>query len=463
METEGKIHISTLLHDLKRMLFVIILVSSIVGMCGDILLHKTRQLTYCSEALLSVGANKSDTRYNMYTNLSVTEQMGKTFSYIMNSEIIEQIVKEDLGYTIPHDSIHMSTKENTNMMTLRVFGESPKQAYEIMHSILNNYQDLCNQVMPGSYVELLQAPKVPLVPYESNSHVKNLVSITLIVFMGLSGIVCGLSYLNDTVKSSEDIENKIDASLLASLPYQKHKDKPILVTDIKTGFSYVETFKKIRLKVEENKSKVIMVTSSQDKEGKTTVSTNLALTLAKNKKKVLLIDLNLRNPSIHHMFQVKVEDEISDYFKGIKKVTDILKYNDLYKIYYILQKHKSNEGPEYISSIKMENMINVLKEHFDYIIIDSASAYAYTDALSTAEFVDTILLVIKQHDAKSVVINDTIDALRSSQKNILGCIFNHRINDAIEQVGHYGYYGRYGGYYGYRKYGYGGYDRNERE
>lgn len=451
--------------DLKKYLLIIILVGNILGMAGDILLQQTQQKIYTTEAILSVAAKKGDTRYAMYTNLNVTQQMAKTFSHIMNSDIIEQIVKEDLGIDALNGVIEMSVTENTNMMTLRVKGYSSKEAFDIMHSILNHYQELCDQVMPGAYVELLQTPKVPLTPANDMSHIRNVTMISLAFCLIVCGVVCYISYMKDTIKESKDVERKIDAPLFASLPYQKMKkgQSSILVSDVHTGFSYVESFKRIRSKIEDSDAKVIMVTSTLENEGKSTVSANLAITLAKNKKRVLLMDLDLRNPSIMKMFNYKTKREILDYLEGKASITDCLMFDKKYNLAYLLGKRTTSQAPELISSKKMDHLMQVLRANFDYIIVDTVPSRYLSDALMASEYCDGILMVVKQNEATSPMINDTLDAFRNADRKILGCIFNHSVKQTFENVSHYGYYGRYGGYYGYKKYGYGGYGSNERK
>lgn len=464
MNKERKIHISTLLDDLKKVILVIILVSGSIGMLGDILLHKTQHRVYTTEALLSVAARKGDTRYAMYTNLNVTQQMAKTFSHIMNSEIIEQIVQKDLGIDQLNGTIEMSVTDNTNMMTLRVHGDSPQEAFEIMNSILNHYQDLCDQVMPGAYVELLQVPKVPLTTSNHLSHIRNVNALALLTFVILCSIVGYLSYLRDTIKSSSEVEEKLDAPLYVTVPYQKkprkEKNKSILVTDVKTSFSYTEVFKRLRVKVENSSAKVIMVTSTLENEGKTTVSTNLAITLAKNKKRVLLMDLDLRNPSVAKMFKYKVHHEILDYLEDDAPINETLMVDKRFNLVYMLGKRTTNDAPELISSKKMEKLIQILRNNFDYIIIDTVPSRYLIDALATADYCDAILMVVKQNYATSMMINDTLDALKQSEKPILGIVFNESVKETIENMSHYSYYGHY---YGYKNYGYGGYGKNDRE
>lgn len=455
---ENKFDFSTIIDDWKKMFTIIVLSSLILAMLGDLFIYRTRDLIYRSEATLQVSAKKGDTRYSMYTNLNVTQQMAKTLSYIMNSDIIEDLVEEDLGVNKLNGRIQTSVTKDTNFIVLRVFGDTPKDTFDVMHSVLNHYQDLCEEVMPGAYVEILSMPLVPISPSNPVSHGYNVMSIFALSFAALSFAICFYSYKKDTIKNSKDISEKIDAPLFASVPYQKvNKDQRILVTDVKTGFSYVEAFKRMRVKIESSGHQVIMVTSALPNEGKSTVSANLALTLAKNKKNVLLMDLDLRNPSIAHLFNYQVEHEILEVFKGETKLNDALTYDESFKMFYLLGKETSTQAPEILGSPIMKQSLEVLRKYFDYIIIDTPPARYLSDALVVSELCDASIFVVKQNNATSKMINDTIDMIKESNPNMLGCVFNHSVKNQFGSSGHYGYYGGYHGYYGYKKYGYGKY------
>lgn len=460
---ERKVNIATIIDDLKKSMMLILLGACICAMIQDVFLYKTRKPIYSSEAILSVTARKGDTRYALYTNLNVTSQMAKTFSYIMNSEIIEQIVQEDLGVSSLNGKIQMSVTDNTNMVTLKVNGNSPQETFEIMRSVLNSYQPLCDNIMPGSFVELLQTPKVPIYPANALSHSRNLI----VGFIGsgllFSAMAAFYSYMKDTVKQSSDISEKIDAPLFATLPYQKNfHNKSLLVSNVKTSFSYVEAMNRMRVKLEGSQAKVVLVTSALENEGKSTISANLAITLAKNKKKVLLMDLDLRNTSLADIFNYSPKMEILDYLEGKASLKEVLVYDKSYKLSFIFGKRTSNQAPEMIESVKMRQLINGMRKYYDYIIIDSTPSYYLSDALVTAELCDTILMIVKQNNATCKLINDTIDQLSGTDKPILGCVFNHSVKSLFNQSGHYRYYGGYYGYYGYKKYGYGGYGSYER-
>lgn len=459
-----KIHISTIIDDWKRMLLVMIFSSLICAMLGDMITYKTRKLIYRSEATLTVAARKGDTRYSMYTNLSATQQMAKTFSYIMSSDLIEDMIKEDLDVTTLNGHVETSVMDNTNILSLKVYGSSAEETFQMMQSVLNHYQELCTLVMPGAYVELLQTPLVPMAPLNPLSHYQNLMKAGVLSFLVFSLLVCFYSYMKDTIKTSRDVSEQLDMPLFCSVPYQKHgKKQRILVSDVRTSFSYVEAFKRMRVKIESSGHHVIMVTSARQNEGKSTVSANLALTLAKNKQRVLLLDLDLRNPSIARLFGYEPQHEILDVLEGKASLQDSLHYDAGYKLSFLLGRRSSDLAPDLLGSVKMRSIIQVMRRHYDYLVIDCPPVGHLSDALVISELADAILFVVKQNDASSKMINDAVDLLKESNPNVLGCVFNHRVKHDSGTASHYYQYGSYRSYYGYKKYGYGEYGKNEQK
>ena len=135
-------------------------------------------------------------------------------------------------------------------------------------------------------------------------------------------LLCVRAYLRDTVKSEDEVESKLDTKLLAAVHHERkyktfraalaHKKTSILITNPTTGFLFVETFKKLRTRVEyqmrRSHGKVVMVTSVLEDEGKSTVSVNLALAMARKYRNVLLIDADMKKPAVHKILGYQDEE-----------------------------------------------------------------------------------------------------------------------------------------------------------
>src|SRR5262249_26265095 len=142
--------------------------------------------------------------------------------------------------------------------------------------------------------------------------------------------------------------------------------------------------------------KVVLVTSALAREGKSFVAANLAHVLALQPEcKVLLIDADLRNPTLHHLLGTSTNPGLSDYLQDEKHDFDILQKGD-YGTLFLIPAGRPVPGPsELVSSRRFRSLIQRLVPHFDWVIIDSPAATAYSDACLVSDVCDGVLMVVQ--------------------------------------------------------------------
>lgn len=184
----------------------------------------------------------------------------------------------------------------------------------------------------------------------------------------------------------------------------------------------------------------IVVTSSRAGEGKSITSCNLALSFAQENKKVLLIDCDLRKPSIHKKFKISNLKGLSDILVGKAKVEDTkYSYNDYLSIV--------TSGPippnpsEMLGSNQLTLLMDKLKESYDVIILDSAPLQAVTDAQLLSVKADGTILVVEAEKTKKDDIVSAKELLQKVDANILGLVLNKSRN---REKKYYYYYGERG-------------------
>lgn len=189
-----------------------------------------------------------------------------------------------------------------------------------------------------------------------------------------------------------------------------------------------EAYKNIRTNIEFNgenlDNKVILITSSKEDEGKSTVLYNLAESFAAINKKVLIIDGDLRNPSIHKIYGLHNNLGLTNIINQSNSFEDCVNKH-LYNNIDILTSGISISNPsELISSNEMKEFINDIKEEYDYIFIDSSPIAIVTDASIIASIVDSAILVVAANEIDKKLLELSKDRLEKSDVNILGVIFN---------------------------------------
>lgn len=238
----------------------------------------------------------------------------------------------------------------------------------------------------------------------------------------------------------------------------------------KRPFATAEAHKRLRTNVffsfpEEKACRVIGVTSAMAHEGKTTTSINLAYDMLQAGKKVLLIDADMRMSNIVKITSIKRVPGLSDLLVSSRENNKCIQVEESLGGLNIISCGSIPPNPsELLSSNRMAEMMELLKERYEYIIIDLPPIAAVSDALIVSKMVDGMIVVVRQDYADKNLLDDAIRQLRFNEANIIGFVMNcaHTENKYYGKYGKYGKYGRYGRYGKYAKYGYyrnGGYGR----
>ena len=205
-----------------------------------------------------------------------------------------------------------------------------------------------------------------------------------------------------------------------------------------------EAYRSIRTNIEfsniDKNIKIITITSTQPNEGKSTVISNLAATFANlENKRVLIIDGDLRNPSIHKMFGVSNLNGITDILLGEKDVDKCLEKTKI-KGLDILKVGKVPPNPsEMLQSNKMINFIEVIKEYYDYVFIDAPPVGVVSDASIISQYSDGIILLIGSNETDIDAAKISKERLENVGANILGVVLN-KFESEGSAYGYYGYY-----------------------
>jgi len=187
--------------------------------------------------------------------------------------------------------------------------------------------------------------------------------------------------------------------------------------------------------------KTIMVTSSIKGEGKSTISANLANTISTAHTKVLLVDADLRNPTVHRMFGVPNRTGLSDLIMAggseDRSYDCIIKHKR--NLDLLTAGHRPPNPTELLSSRRMSRILEELSEYYDYILIDTLPILVVPDAMALYHNVDGFILVSRHGYTTKEVLENTKSALEVANAKPMACIFN-AIPDMHKAYSYYGYY-----------------------
>ena len=203
-----------------------------------------------------------------------------------------------------------------------------------------------------------------------------------------------------------------------------------------------EAYRGIRTSIEfsnlDKNLQVITVTSSMQNEGKSTVLANLAVSFANLDKKVLIMEGDLRNPSVHRMFNISNIKGLTDILLQNKVFADCVHCTDVKNLHVLTCGAIPPNPSEMLSSKKIRDFIESLREYYDYIFIDAPPIGIVTDAGIISTFTDGCIFVVGAGDADIEMAKVSKERLEKVGANILGVVLNKF--EASGASGYYDYY-----------------------
>ena len=216
------------------------------------------------------------------------------------------------------------------------------------------------------------------------------------------------------------------------------------------SFAAKEAFKRLRTNVvmsfdeSEEKCRVIGVTSAQPSEGKSTVSLNLAYSLSELGKRVLLVDADLRRPSISAKLRIRQTPGLSNLLGDVNSITStIQRYTSSTSdaSFDIITSGDIPKNPsELLNSQRMEKLMAIVSKAYDYLIIDLPPVGTVIDAVMLTKHTDGMIVVIRENDCPRGVLRDCVEQLKFANVNILGFVVNGAIEGAGKKYKYSGYY-----------------------
>lgn len=310
-----------------------------------------------------------------------------------------------------------------------------------------NFADLLANTREGAVNSLAiitpaNLPAVPIGP-------RKLVTVGISALIGLSLAVAAayiLEYLNGAIESIEDVESLLPFDVIGSIGNIREQDQIWSYVTSNPRSPITENFMNLVSSFELAKGgkdvQALLVTSSIQGEGKSVISMNLALTLARLERKVILVDLDLRIPTLNEVYDLKDKPGLSDYLLDSSSVKDYLLEMEIPNL-RILNSGTPYEGANpLISSRKVDALIKELKKEADIVILDAPPLFMAETSYMLSK-VDGALLVVRPGHAKKQPIRAMVKHLERIDANIVGIV----VNDIAGQG-----FGYYGGYYGYANY-----------
>lgn len=367
-------------------------------------------------------------------------------------------------YEGQHNTTTQQTKDQIEMAVIASTLEADKQLLATLTQKLRELNLSSGGGTPTD-VSVSTYGRVPRAPVGPNRTRTIALAFILSLVAGIS-LAFLLDFLDDTLKSVDDVDRYIHLPALALIPAGRD-DKPrlggqpvspndmtalALVSDVRSPIA--EAYRHLRtsllLSSAGNPPRTILVTSSQPSEGKTTTAINTAFMLAQTGAQVLIIDCDLRRPRLHAHFNVSNVRGLTNALSGeLDDLDSLIQSYDKQPNLKLLPSGPVPPNPaELLGSDEMRRLLTTLSEKFTHIIVDSPPAISFTDASILSTFVDGVILVIHGGRSSRAVVRRAKQQLLDVGAHIFGVVLN---NVKIES--HDYYYAGYAGYYKSEYYG----------
>lgn len=315
------------------------------------------------------------------------------------------------------------------------YGEKYSTAIQLQNYIENLQKSLDGRPVPDiesigpASVKIIEQAVVPIEPVKI---VSKPIALVLAFFVGIFlGIVFafGFEYMDQTFKSPQDVEGFLKLPVLGAIPKRKAKDA-LLIKDTKLITDYTQSYQnlseQIYLLMKDKNLKSILITDAEASEETPAVIANLGIYLShKAGHKALIIDANLRTPSMHRLFNVSNKPGLADVLEGKVSFDDAVQNVD--STLFVLPAGDTIFNPSTIlDSSKLSNAIKTAKENYEMVFIACADLKNFTDAAVLSSNVNNIVLVINEGKINRQVVKRVIAPLEQKKANLIGVILNNR-------------------------------------
>ena len=456
---EIEIDLQRLINAVLNKLWLVILASLVgaaVFLGGTLLFispkYQSSAMFYVNNSNISVG----NVSVSMSSgDLSTSRGLVKSYIVILNTRetLVDVIDYAGVDRTVVELSgmIEAEAVDSTEIFKVTVTSTDPYEAQKIADAVAYILPKRIGTIIEGTSAKVADAAVVPVAP-SSPSYAKNTVIGFLLGLLMSTGIIILRDLFDVSVRSTEDIEAVCKHPILASVPdmeanskggyyaYSNKKQersvtpgKQIVTVGSDISFAASEAYKLLRTKLQfsfadENDCHIIGVSSALTGEGKSLSSVNLAHSLSQLNKKVLLIDADMRRPSVFTKLPVQKMPGLSNFLTGQNDMNSLIQPCGLpgeERAFAVISSGRIPPNPmELLSSPRMAKFLELLRQHYDYVIVDLPPVGEVGDALAIAKSIDGFLLVVRQNYCNRIALKDVVRQFDFVDSRILGIVYN---------------------------------------
>ncbi len=389
-------------------------------------------------------------------NTPEEQELLSSMPQVMNSDFIKSLKQQvaalesqkaelSAKYTNQHPEV-LSVNGRLEALNAQIAQETRRLVQSIKIELSGQFS--------GNNIRVVDPAIVPLNPIRPRKMINLAIGMLAGGLLGLL-IVFALEFMDQSIKSSEDLENKLHLGFLGFIPYEKKTKEKERETEYATmlkkgNFLLAENVRSIRtmlgFSLSEAPKAPFLITSAVQGEGKSHLSANLVVALAQAGKKVLLIDGDLRRSRLHKVFRVSLDKGLSNIWSDIAETADyaanIQAVADVPNLFVMTSGQRPPNPAELLSTPKLNDFINWAQQNYDHVIVDCPAILPVADSMLWGRYIPRAIFVVRYGKTNTKLAQTALDKLQQAGVKILGAVISQYRPQGLS-YGKYGYYKSY--------------------
>ncbi|MDX1872144.1 polysaccharide biosynthesis tyrosine autokinase [Mycolicibacterium sp. 120266] len=431
----------------------------LVAVLGAVAVTLLTTPLYKASTRLFVSTNAGSSIADTYQGNRFSQERVDSYVELLTGQTLAQRTIDKLGLDMSaqdlQEHVKATSKPQTVLITLDVLDPSPVRARDIANALSDEFVVMVRELetpedgtSPDSRVVLEQRASIPDTPAVPKPTRNIAVGLGLGVLVGI-GLAHVRDLLDNTVKDRETLETIAGTGVVGNIPLDKDRRKKPAISFDNDNSAIAEGFRKLRTNLQflavDNPPRVIVLTSSVPSEGKSTTAINLALALAEADYSVVVVDGDLRRPTLHKYLNLVGAVGFSTVISGQASLDDALQKSSVAGLTVLTAGAIPPNPSELLGSQSAKATLAELRARFDYVIVDSTPLLAVTDAAILAAASDGVLMMTRFGYTKREQVAHAVASLHNVGASVLGAVFTMVPARSGSPYSYSYYYGEEGG------------------
>ena len=419
----------------KRWITIVALILA-GGALGFVVASQTTPI-YRSTSSVFISTNQGDSTTELLQGGTFAQNVVQSYTALVPTASVLQPAMEDLGYsgTLASFAAKITAESPVNTVIIDISAQdpSPQQAQRIASAVTGSLGKAIAGIAPKDKdgkatvtSSVIAAATLPTTPVSPNR--------TLDILIGIGiGLVAGLTYailrelLDTRIRTGEDVQRIAEIPILGRIPRGRRRADPLAVLAA-PGSAEAEAYRGLVSNLEfadlDKPMHVVVVTSPSVDDGKSTVAINLALAMAEREQRVLLVDADLRRPSIAAYCQIEGSVGLTTVLVGRSTLEDAVQEWGVPNLDVLAAGAMPPNPNQLLSSAAFADLVATMREHYDFVVFDSVPLLAVTDTLPLARLTDGTLVTVRHNGTTRHDLRLAVESLQGVNAPIQGAVLN---------------------------------------